>query len=127
METGVGSYGLCGVKLVEATLVSRLLLEQPKRLPDLRLFKRSISVVQIEDRRIAHGIKGQCDLWGTWRGGRHVELEAKQKRGRLSPEQETWRDWCLAWGVPWLQLKPIKGETEEQTIDRWIIEIRLTR
>jgi hypothetical protein len=111
------------MKLTEGTLKSRLLLEAPKALPDLRLYNRPISVARIEGRRITHGIKGQCDLYGIWKGGLHIELELKAPKGKLRPEQEAWRDWCREWGVVWLQLKAERGETEEQTVIRWLGEM----
>ena len=71
------------------------------------------------------GIKGQCDLWGVVWGGLHLEVELKSQNGRLTPEQRTWRDWCLAGQIPWLCLWPWPSEAAAETVQRWVEAIRL--
>ena len=113
----------------ETPLQRRLLLRSPSEFPTLRLFRRNVGVATYHthdgpDRHVAFGIKGQCDLYAIVDGGLHIELECKAPDGRLKPAQRDWRDWCLAHRVPWICLTEGKDETEEQTIDRWIAEIR---
>jgi hypothetical protein len=93
-------------------------------LPHVRVFRRNIMGARIEDRFVKAGIKGQCDTYAYVKGGRAIELETKSLDGTLSPQQEVWRDWCRAWGVPWLELRPLAGEAPEQTVTRWVIELR---
>ena len=109
--------------ITESQLQGALLLAAPKHLPDLRLFRRNVGVVAVGPRRIRFGIAGQCDLWGVTRGGVHVELELKTSTGRLSEDQVRWSEWCHGWGVTWMLLQAWKGETIQQTIDRWVYEI----
>ena len=105
-----------------------LLLEAPKRLQDVRLFRRNVGAVKVaitEDktRWTRFGIPGQADLYCLVRGGKIIECEVKKLGGRLSKEQEAWRDFCQSWSVPWLLLKPLKDEATDATIARWIGEI----
>jgi hypothetical protein len=72
---------------------------------------------------VQYGIAGQCDLYGLVRGGHHIECELKSARGVLNPEQESWMNWCIAWGVPHLVLKAVKGESIDQTVSRWCEEL----
>lgn len=100
-----------------------LLLLAPKRIPDLRLFRRNILKVSIGSRKIRAGIKGQADLYGFWRGGRAIELELKSASGRSSEEQLKWAAFCHAWGVQHLVLKAWKSESVVETAERWCREI----
>jgi hypothetical protein len=93
-------------------------------LPHVRIFRRNIVGAKIEDRFVKAGEKGQCDLYAYVRGGRTIELEGKSIGRKLSPEQIVWRDWCRDWGVPWHQLIPRAGETDEQIVARWVNELR---
>lgn len=108
----------------EIKLEAMFLLAQPFEIPTLRLFKRNTGVVRIEKRVIRFAIKGQCDCWGVFDGGRHVEVELKALRGRLSPEQRDWRDFCLARRIPYMLAIEKKGESHEATVARWIEELR---
>lgn len=104
-----------------------LLLLAPKRLPDLRLFRRNVMLVRVENRKVKVGIPGQADLYGFWRGGRAIELELKSARGRATPDQLVWRAFCLEWGILHLVLKALPAETKEQTAERWCTEIAALR
>lgn len=108
---------------LESTLQARLLLAAPARLPALRLFRRNVVAVRIENRTVRAGIKGQCDLYGLMRGGGHIEVELKGVGKPLRPEQEDWQTWCLEWEVPHVVLRALKGETVEQTVERWLSEL----
>jgi hypothetical protein len=115
--------------MLESDLQAALLIAAPYHLPHLRLFRRNVGKFKLANhdgstRVLRVGIPGQCDLYGLLRGGRHVELELKSRSGRLEDDQKSWRDACQAWGIPWLLLKAERGETKEQTVDRWISEIR---
>lgn len=105
-----------------------LLLEAPRKLPDVRLFRRNVGQGQyVGDgvhRVVTFGIKGQSDCYAIVRGGKLVELEIKALGGSLTKEQRAWRDFCQSWGVPWLLLKPLKDEAVDATIARWCEEIR---
>jgi hypothetical protein len=108
---------------LESDLKAALLLAAPRLLPDLRLFRRQVMRVQLEDRTIPIGIRGQADLWGLWRGGRHIELELKTATGRLTTHQVAWQAFCRSWGVPHLVLRGRDGESTEETVGRWVEEI----
>ena len=112
---------------LESTYQSTLFLEAPKVLSDLRLFRRQVMAGKIDGRYMKAGIRGQSDVYGFWRGSRAVELELKSLTGSTTPEQRAWREFCLAWGIPHLVLKPQKMETVEETVARWLREIAATR
>jgi hypothetical protein len=112
----------------ENQLLAKLLEAAPFALPNLRLFRRQVLHVEAIGRdghrfRVAAAAKGQCDAYALLRGGRCIEIEAKARAGRLRPDQEAWRDFCRAWEIPWLMLKQEKGETGDETIVRWLVEV----
>ncbi len=109
----------------ETAIQGELLKAAPFVLKDLRMFRRNILRVKIEGRVIKVGIKGQCDIYGIVRGGRHIEVEVKWIGGTLRPDQKVWRDWCIAMGVPWILLQTRAEETQEQNVARWIEELRI--
>lgn len=111
--------------MIESDYQRLLLLEAPKRLQHVRLFPRRIAAVQIEERFVSFGIKGQADVQAVLRGGKIIEMELKALGGSLTPEQKVWRDFCASWGVPWLLLKPLKFEKPVETVARWCDEIHL--
>jgi hypothetical protein len=110
----------------EHTLQAALLLAAPRLLPDLRLFRRQVMRVQLPDpeRTIAVGIRGQSDLYGLLRGGRHIELELKAAGGVMSKNQLVWQAFCQGWGVPHLVLRGRVNEDAHETVERWIGEIK---
>jgi len=108
---------------LESTLQVKLLLEAPKRLPDLRLFRRNVIAVRVEERTVHAGIAGQADLYGYVRGGRVLEIELKGVGRPLNPKQKLWQAWCLEWSVPHVVLRAERGETAEETVERWIGEL----
>jgi len=115
------------VSALENALQSRLLLEAPKQIADLRLFRRQIMAGRIEGRFMRAGIVGQADLHGYFRGGIAIELELKALRGRHAVEQIAWSKFCVEWGVIYLKLQAGKLETPEVTVDRWLTEITKAR
>ena len=108
----------------ESQLQGKLLLEAPKRFPNMRLFRRNVGKARLQGGYVVRfALPGQCDLYGIVRGGRHIEIELKGIDGKLKPDQVTWKTWCDEWGVPHLVLTASKLETDEETVDRWCREI----
>jgi hypothetical protein len=70
------------------------------------------------------GQKGQADLYGWRQGGLGIEVELKAAGGRLTPEQERWRSFCKWWGIEHHVLVARKDETAEETVERWIGELK---
>lgn len=110
--------------MTESSLQSALLLAAPASLPSLRLFRRNITKVKIRGYTVQFGLPGQCDLYGYLKGGQALEVELKAAGKGLNPDQKKWRDWCVEWGVPHIVLTGRKEETVEETVDRWIEELR---
>ena len=109
----------------ERSLQNLFRMRLTESIPAVRAFVRSVGVFELEDGRVFRaGIKGQCDLYAMARGGLHIEMECKAERGRLTPEQKAWRDFCGEWGVPWLLLQPLRGEALEDTMQRWVELVR---
>jgi hypothetical protein len=109
---------------LESSLQTALLLAAPARLPALRLFRRNIGAARMGgDFVVRFAIPGQCDLYGITRGGGHIEVELKSLKKPLSPEQKAWGVWCVEWGVPHVVLRSADGETVEQTVGRWCVEL----
>jgi hypothetical protein len=113
--------------VTESEYQNELLLLQVKRIPDLRLWRRNISVVRVGDRVMRSGIAGQADLYGYWRGGQAIEIELKALKSRISPDQLSWAHFCRFWGVTYLLLRPLKTESMAETLDRWVQEIEARR
>lgn len=111
-------------KLLETDYVHALQARASAELPSLRLFRRNTGLIRVPHGVFRAGIPGQCDLYGIDRQARHYEIEVKGVRTQFTLEQMTWRDWCLAWGVPWLLLRVGKLEAPAETIERWMTELR---
>lgn len=108
----------------ETEYVKAFMASSAAAIPDLRLFRRNVGTIQMHGRVFRAGLPGQADMYGYERGtGRAIEIEAKLK-SKLSPDQERWRDWCQSWGVLWLLVAVSRGETQAQTVARWIAETR---
>ena len=111
--------------MAERDLMWKWIEALPFAVPGSRPFRRNIvNVEAIGGWRAVAGIKGQCDVQVMLKGGRVVEVETKARRGKLEPKQEVWRDFCLAWEIPWMCLIEKKGETPDATVLRWIEEFR---
>jgi hypothetical protein len=108
---------------VETLLQAAFLKAQPFAIPSLRLFRRNVAKVRVEGRMVSFGIKGQSDLYGVLRGGRHIELELKSATGKPRKGQKEWQAWCEAWGVLCLILKQRTGESVDETVARWLHEL----
>ena len=110
---------------LESTLQTALLLALPARLPDVRFFRRNVGAAKMHGVAVVKfGIKGQCDLYGITRGGTmHLEVELKNVGEKLNPDQKAWAAWCTEWKVPHIVLTAAKGETVEETVERWVREL----
>ncbi len=113
--------------LSETDLLHVFIERAPHHLP-VRVFRRNIinRPVTVEGRtvQLRNGIKGQCDAYALSRGGRHIELETKAARGTMRKAQEAWRHWCIEWRIPHLVLKAGPDERPEETVARWVEELR---
>lgn len=107
----------------EGELQSALLLEAPKRIPRVRLFRRNVGTVRIGERVMRFGVAGQCDLYALVQGGLHIELELKAADGRLSTAQHAWAKFCTHWSVPYLLLRAEVDEPVPDTAARWCEQI----
>ena len=107
----------------ETQLQRMLLAAVPYKLPWLRLYRRMVGQAEVRGAQVRFGVKGQCDLYGFTRGGRHVEIELKSVSGRMSPEQCAWRDSLVGWNVAWFCLSARVGETDEEVVARWLAEL----
>ena len=72
---------------------------------------------------VRFAIPGQADLYGVTRGGGHLEVELKAAGKHLEPDQKAWAAWCIEWAVPHIVLTGWKGETVEETVERWLGEL----
>lgn len=99
-------------------LLARAAVEWPAH----RFFSRSVALIAVGDRKFRTGIPGQADVYILGRGGRHWELEIK-RYGSLSEAQERWRDWCLAWEIPWMCVEASRSEAPAETLVRWVREL----
>ncbi len=108
----------------ETILQQALLGAVPCFLPGLRLYRRMVGMAEVHGSKVSFGIKGQCDLYGFTRSGRAVEVELKSATGTLSDQQKAWRDSLAGWGVFWICLTQRRGETHNDTIQRWLAELR---
>ena len=60
---------------LETDYVRSLMQRTSLELRDVRLFRRNVGVVKLEDRVFRASIPGQCDLYVIGRGGWHGEVE----------------------------------------------------
>ena len=96
-------------------------------MPAVRVERRNIINVETKQGfRVRNGIKGQADAFATVEGGLHVEIETKAAGGKLAEAQERWRASCLRRRIPHLVLRARKGESPDDTVTRWIDELRAT-
>jgi hypothetical protein len=114
--------------MIETDLLALFIRRAPFVCPTVRLFRRNIikRKVVIDGRSVmlVNGIPGQGDAEAIVRGGRHIEIETKAAKGRMRAAQKRWQAWCLKWEVPHLKLQARAGETPEETVERWCIELR---
>jgi hypothetical protein len=119
--------------VIELDLQRAFLLAVPAAMPDVLMFERPIiqhatvkSNRGAKDWHLNVGVPGQADCYAVGRGGLHVELEMKALKGRLGELQKAWRARCLELGIPHLVLRAGKGETAEDTVARWVSQLRDT-
>lgn len=122
------------MRRVEDTLRDALLVAIPRELAGARAFYRNIidrHVIDPHTRREYHlksGSKGMADVFiyvpdDPW--AVTIEAELKAHDGRQSDEQKRWQTLMTNTKVPFLLLKQRAKETTEETIRRWISEIKL--
>lgn len=63
--------------------------------PDLRIWRANCGVARIGRRTVRFGIPGQADLTGIAPDGRRLEIEVKSEDGRLSEDQQRFREMIL--------------------------------
>lgn len=118
----------------EDTLRDALLLELPRVFRVARFFYRNIIDQTVRDLhtdriyQLKSGSAGMADLFGyvpaePW--AIPFEIELKAHDGRQSDEQKRWQTLMKTIRVPFLLLRQKKAETTKETIDRWILEIKL--
>jgi hypothetical protein len=110
----------------ETDLLHHFILRAPLEIPHLwRIERRNIiNVETVHGARVRNGVKGQCDAFALTRRGLHIEIETKAARGVLALDQLRWRSACAAAGVPHLVLRARRDEKPEETVTRWIDELR---
>lgn len=115
-------------RLTETDLLHMFIERAPFALPHVRVFRRNVinRAVEIDGRTVhlRNGVPGMGDAYALVLGGRHVELETKSARGKMRDAQESWAEWCHGWGVPHLVLRARRDEAPDQTIARWLEELR---
>ena len=98
-------------------------------IPRCRIFRRAIVEGQMAAGWYAKaGIPGQCDAYvladrSTYKNW-YVEIEAKSRVGKHRQQQLAWRALCLDLSIPYLEWRVSRGETPEQTVGRWVAELR---
>lgn len=115
----------------ESKLLEMLIEQAPFHLP-VRIFLRPIyrRMLAVSPKtgktfRLNAGFPGQADAYALVKGGRHIELETKSARGEMREAQISWSLWCNGWGIPHLVLRAKAKELPNQTVARWIEEIRI--
>lgn len=110
-------------RTLEGDYMRALLARVALEFRDHRFFRRNTGTIKLDERVFRAGIAGQSDLYVLGKGGWHGEVELKRYTS-LSDAQKQWREWCMAWGVPWLLLEAHKEEAPPATIERWVRELR---
>lgn len=90
---------------------------------DVRLFIRNVMTMEIEDRHVRAGIKGQADCWGHLFRDPYpmpLEIELKNVNTPDTPGQKKWRAYCEERRVPYLYMRAKKGDTPAQVIADWV-------
>lgn len=128
--------------MIETDLVKLFVARVPFVLPNCRAFERTIIdavVIMLHHfmqwlgrrtgdpikTRLRSGVAGQGDAWVLVKGGRHIEVEAKAARGVMRDAQGRWKEFCDAGWCDHLIVRARKGETPEQTVERWVEELRV--
>lgn len=101
----------------------------PYVLPHVLVFRRSIvRGMMAEGWYASSGIAGHGDAF--WYASpsvhRHYagEVEWKARTGRMRESQTRWRARCELLGIPYLLLRAAKNESESDTVERWVDELK---
>ena len=106
----------------------------PVALPHVRVFRNSVVRGTVSGRGLrpdwyaSAGIEGHGDafwiapprMYENYYG----QVEWKAKGGRMGASQMHWRTYCEPRGIPYLVMRVAKGEEPDQTVERWIDELR---
>lgn len=80
--------------------------------PDVRIWTRSVGFDMM--RKIKYGIKGETDLQGIVApSGRMLCIEVKTGAGRLTKEQERWRDMVIKFGAIYIEARSVEAALTE--------------
>ena len=110
----------------ETGLLWDFIRDVPVYLTGVRVFRRQVlGGVRVgkSEARLQVGIPGQADAYALFPGGGHVEIETKAIGGRFSPLQEGWALYCRTFEIPYIALRPARGETDAETVRRWVREL----
>lgn len=125
----VSNFSIQGEQVTARELPQMKLFLASYRNPNVRLFRRNVVAKTVQDihtgriHQINSGIAGQCDVYGYRRGGQVFEIEFKAQRGKLSDEQERWKDFCEGWGIPWLLLRAEADKSDLTIVRKWTHEL----
>ncbi len=84
-------------------------------MPEVRLWPRSVGCARhIHTNSIVrYGVVGETDIDGIIKGGRRLAIEVKTGRGKLSKEQESWRDMLIRFGALYIEARSLDQVVEE--------------
>lgn len=101
------------------TALMRDILCSVSALPGGLFWRVNVGVSKsVDGRTIRYGLPGQADIAGCYRG-RHVEIEVKTPKGRLSIHQERWKDAVQrAGGVYVVARRPTDALEALEALDR---------
>jgi hypothetical protein len=112
--------------MIEVAYTSLLLIRLCRDVKSVRFFKRNTGILPVDGRYFHASTPGMCDMYGISVGhARHYEIEVKNIKTPWRRGQREWRDLCAANRWPWLLLRVARAETTEQTLSRWVDEVKL--
>lgn len=111
--------------MIEVDYTNLLIKRLCREIKTIRFFKRNTGIIPVDGRYFHASTPGMCDLYGIGIGTAvHYEIEVKNVKTLWRPGQREWRDLCVSNGWPWLLIRVSSGETPEQTLSRWVAEIK---
>lgn len=118
------------MKFSENDLLFTLIERAPYAIPGIHIERRAIINEQAaRGHWLKNGVVGQADSFAVYRN-QHIELETKAARGTMAEAQKFWRARCLQPPqggpplCPHLVLRARPRETPDETVARWIEELR---
>ena len=79
-------------------------------MPNIRLWRRNVGLARPvhQTHLIFFGVKGEADLQGIiYPRGRFLAIEVKTNSGRLTKEQERWRDMIIKFGGAYIEARSL--------------------